>query len=1185
MATLNLRLFGHPFVELDGQPVEFETRKALAMLAYLALSPQPVSREFLATLLWPEFNQTQALSNLRRNLSSLEKSLPKILNADRQVLFFNETATLSIDVQDFRQNIWAIAAHKHVRFEVCEDCLDTLERTIQAYRGEFMEGFNLRDCPEFDDWQYQQRQTLQQEYHQVLVTNINQCIAMRQWYKGILTAQRLVELDNLDEASQRRLICLYAMDNQRTAALQQYQECLQTLKKELNQIPAVETTQLYVRIREGNPIQYEEIQGLLCSAGENSLEEPKQLRPLARNEYLENILRTKLFIPVVRKGAINRPHLITRLNRGIHGALTLISAPAGFGKTTLLADWAAQFSSTVGWVSLEVDDNDPVRFMTYLIMGLKSIKPDIGELSLGMLAAQQISTLQTAIVPLLNDISQTSAQFFIVLDDYQVITSEQVQKIMSFIIEHQCANLHLVIATRSDPFLPLARLRARNQLTDIRAEDLRFSMREAEQFLNSEMGLNLSAQDIAVLGERTEGWIAGLQMAALSMSTREDKATFIKKFGGSHHYIMDYLVDEVLSQQPEIIHTFLLKTSILERLSGSLCDALSGSSSGHEMLDKLEKMNLFLVALDDEHQWYRYHHLFAQLLRSRAERKFGEASINDLNRQAASWFEKNEMVEEAVLHAMAAQDYQHVSCLIEQNQQKIMAHGEFDLALKWIEALPGEVINSRLRLLAFQARIFGILNRTQEMMLTLDKLEQQVKQNPNDNDLTGINADVCYLRAMAAYKESDFVQAFHLALLAQKQAKGEDLEFQNNLLMLIGLIQLDLGKISEASRAFSEVTKTVSNKYSLNDIRLIFSAMVSLADIQVIRGELRNAEQIYNNARNIALQWGDANFHVIGRVFISLGDIKYQQNELELSRAYIQKGIDHYQKWGHASDMAISLASLARVLQASGIFSEANEAIKRALEETKRSTAGVKAINFVRQQQYRIMMMNEDINWVDRWLQENNTQEYEEITYSNEQDFILRVRLLFFQNKLEAATLLLNQLAEAAQTSDRNGSLIQIFILQALIARSQGQNKISFSWLIQALNIAEPQGYVRVFIDEGESMRALLQEYRSEIDTGNLRAENQARLSLYVNKILAAFSIDQGQTNKVSRSLPFPEPLTSREMEILTLICMGLSNREIARKLFVTDSTVKTHLHHIFEKINVESRAQLIVRAHELKLI
>ena len=1185
MVTLNLHLIGHPFVEMDGQPVEFETRKALAMLAYLALSPQPVSREILATLLWPEFNQIQALSNLRRNLSSLEKSLHKILVADRQVVFINQTATISIDVQEFRQNIRATAAHKHVRIEVCKDCLKTLERTVHAYRGEFMEGFNLRDCPEFDDWQYQQRQTLQQEFHQALVTHINQCIATRQWYKGILIAQRLVELDNLDEASQRRLICLYAMNNQRTAALQQYQECLQALKRELNQVPELETTQLYVRIRDGNPIHSEEIQGLLGSAPDSTQEEPEQLRSPERNEYLGTLLHTKLFIPAVRKGAINRTHLITRLNQGVQGALTLISAPAGFGKTTLLADWATQFSSAIGWVSLEPDDNDPVRFMTYLIMGLKSVKTDIGELSLGMLTSRQFPTLQSAIVPLLNDISQNSAQFFIVLDDYQVITSVQIHKIMSFLIEHQCPNLHLVIATRSDPFLPLARLRARNQITDLRAEDLRFSITEAEEFLNSDMGLGLSSQDIAMLGERTEGWIAGLQMAALSMSTRADKTTFIEQFGGSHHYIMDYLVDEVLSQQPDIIHSFLLKTSILERLSGSLCDALTGNSNGYEMLEELERLNLFLIALDDEHHWYRYHHLFAQLLRSRAEKIFGENAIKVLHQQAASWYDKKEMLEEAVFHAIAAQDYKHVSCLIEQNTRKILAHGEFDLAMKWIGFLPAEIINSRPWLLAFKARILGILNRTQEMMPILDKLEQQIKQKPNDNELNAINAFVSYLRAMAAYKESDLEQALHLAALAQQQAKGDDLEFQNNLLMLIGSIQLDLGKITEATRAFSEVTKTVSNNNSLNDIRLIFSAMVNLADIQGIRGELSEAEEIYNNARNIALQWGDSNFHTIGRVFISLGNIKYQQNELETGRSYIQKGIDHYQKWGHASDMAISYASLARVLQASGLFSEANEAITRALEEAKRSTAGIKARNFVRQQLYRIMMMNEDISRVDGWLQENNTQDHEEITFSNEQDYILRVRLLFLQDKLEAATVLLNKLAEAAQTSDRNVSLIEIYILQALVAQSHGQIEISFSWLIKALNIAEQQGYMRVFIDEGDLMRALLLKFRSEIDAGNIQAENLAKLSKYVNKILAAFSMDQEQTNKASKSLPFLDPLTSREMEILTLICMGLSNREIAGKLFITNSTVKTHLHHIFAKINVESRTQLIIRAKELKLI
>src|SRR3712207_5241388 len=406
------------------------------------------------------------------------------------------------------------------------------------------------------------------------------------------------------------------------------------------------------------------------------------------------ILATKLYVPPPQPRVVLRPRLIERLNEGLHRKLTLISAPAGSGKTTLVGEWVAAVERPAAWLSLDEGDNDPTRFRSYLVAALQTVAPDIGESVLGVLGSPQPPPTESLLTALLNEISTIPDDFVLVLDDYHVVDARAIDDALVFLLEHLPPRMHLVIATREDPHLPLARLRARGQLTELRASDLRFTLSEAAEFLNSVMGLGLSAEDIAALESRTEGWIAGLQLAALSMRGREDVSGFIRAFAGDNRYIVDYLVEEVLQRQPERIRSFLLQTSILERLSGPLCDAVTGQEEGNARLEALERGNFFVVPLDDKRHWYRYHHLFAEVLYAHLMAEQPDL-VATLDRKSTGWYEQNGLLSDAIRHALAAEDFERAASLVELAALEMLGSGQEDTLFGWLEALPDELVGSR----------------------------------------------------------------------------------------------------------------------------------------------------------------------------------------------------------------------------------------------------------------------------------------------------------------------------------------------------------------------------------------------------------------------------------------------------------------------------------------------------------
>ncbi len=1180
VASFSLRLFGHPVIELDGHPIYLETRKALAILIYLALSPQPVAREYLATLFWPEFCQTQALANLRRNLSSLMAGLKmKVLEVDRQTVYLKGPSVLYIDVQDFRQKINEVQNHLHVNLDSCAECQLTLEEGIKVYQEEFIQGFNLWDCSEFNDWQLHQRQALQQELHQALEEHIRQCVVKHEWGKGILSAQRLLALDCLDETSRRKLMWLYGQDNQRIAALHQYEELVQALRIQLGQAPEPETIELYQNLRDGNPIQCNGLDELLMiSPGSKPVVALPQ-HTQSRDQLVDNTLKTKLFIPPARKDAVNRPRLIKQINQGVQGVLTLVSAPAGFGKTTLLANWAAQSSAPIGWLTLDADDNEPVRFLTYLIMALKSIRPGTGEASLEMIASPQPPPPQTILIPLINEISRLGTRFVLVLDDYHILTSEQIQKVIAFLIDQVCPNLHLIIATRSDPLLPLSRLRARNQLVCLRAEDLRFSTAEAEDFLNSVMGLDLSTEDVAVIGKRTEGWVAGLQMAALSMSGREDKSDFIQAFSGSHRYILDYLVDEVLSQQSETIQTFLLETSVLERLSGLLCDALTGNNNGRAMLELLERLNLFLIPLDDEHHWYRYHQLFAGSLRGRLQ--FSKPDLfTTMHERASGWFENNGSLNDSIYHALEAKDTLRSANLVEKLiRNKLNFNGAEIIA--WIDQIPEELVSER----AFLCLARAVDNNNKFHQDTAIRWLQAAE----DHALTGYAPEesnvilglVDTIRAVIATIRGDLQVAIEKASSASQRLANRFLRF--DALGILGETLYLSGDIQKALEQWDEIeyiSRTALNTYG------VIEAMDSKVRALCQLGRLREAEHVIHSSFRLAAEKG-VQKSTLALARLWYGDLLREWNELGQAEDQVSAGLAFFSEEVRPDNLCIGYIFQASISLARGNLPQASEACQKAGHICSQVAIYPDIVVMAKLCKIRLLLAEGNLPEAEKVLRECQAGQISRSDLLNEWILIAKARLQINRGQLKEASDALATLAERAQSASRNRNWLEIMSLQAIAHHLLGQNRSAFDVLSRSLPAALPEGYIQLFVSEGETMRSLLQHFSSEISTGKIQVENRDRLTGYVNNLLGAFSLirQQKENDTILSQLTLVEPLTSRELEVLRLLCKGLSNPEIAEKLFIANSTVKSHIHHIFGKFGVSNRPQAIVRANELNLV
>jgi LuxR family maltose regulon positive regulatory protein len=918
------------------------------------------------------------------------------------------------------------------------------------------------------------------------------------------------------------------------------------------------------------------------------------------------ILATKLYVPPPRANVITRPWLVEQLNEALASGrkLTLISAPPGFGKTTLVSDWVAVCERPIAWLSLDEGDNDPACFLAYLLAALQTVAPSIGAGLLGVLESTQPPPIESILTALLNEIITVPDGFALVLDDCHMIDAQPVEHALAFLLEHLPPQMHLVIATREDPHLPLARLRARGQLTELRAADLRFSPDEAADFLGRVMGLELSAEDIAALESRTEGWIAGLQLAAISMQGHEDAASFVNSFTGSHRFVLDYLVEEVLERQPETVQSFLLRTSILERLCGPLCDAvlLDPSASGQETLEKLERANLFIVPLDNERHWYRYHHLFADVLQAHlmAEQP---GLVSALHRRASEWYEHLGSPDNAIRHALAAEDFARAADLVELVMPAMTRSQQYATLRGWLKTLPNELVRVRPVLSTGYAKVsifFGEFEdveprlRAAERWLDTTAEMRDRRESPaagmvvaDEEEFRRLPGMIALIRAGLALAEGDMPETVKNARRVLDLAPEDDLLMLGGAASQLGLAAWTSGDLDTASRMSAK---------GMADLRLagLISPAIGgarvLADIQIAQGRLHEAMTTYARGLQWATEPGTPVLPGAADMHVGMSSLCYEHNDLKTAMQHLLASQALGELAGLPPNPYRWRAAMARIREAQDDPDGALDLLDQA--ERLYDPAFAPNVRPIATRKARVWLAQGRLDEAQGWARAQGLSVDDELSYLREFNHITLARVLLARDRsgrpdgsISGAVVLLERLLKAAEEGRRNGSVIEILVLQTMAYRAQRDLPAAFLPLRHALALAEPEGYVRIFLDEGASMMQLLRE-----------ASAHEIMPDYTDKLLAAFEAEKRKReDKPALPAALPEghrdgealiePLSQRELKILQLIALGLSNREIGERLFLALDTVKGHNRRLFDKLQVQSRTEAIARARELGLL
>jgi LuxR family maltose regulon positive regulatory protein len=898
------------------------------------------------------------------------------------------------------------------------------------------------------------------------------------------------------------------------------------------------------------------------------------------------VLATKLYIPPPRPKVVSRPRLIERLNGGLQRTpgVTLISASAGFGKTTLVSEWLATLTGSgvkVAWLSLDEGDSDLARFLLYFVSAVQTIAPKCGENVLSMLHASQAQPTDVVLTTLLNELAAIPDQFILVLDDYHTLDCKPIDEALTFLIDHLPPQMQLVITTREDPQLPLARLRARGQLTELRAADLRFTPDEAAEFLNHSMSLRLSADDIAALENRTEGWIAGLQLAALSMQGRSDAASFIGSFTGSHHFILDYLLEEVLHRQTPEIQSSLLRTSIFDRLCGPLCEAvlLTPAGSGQATLEYLERVNLFIVPLDNERQWYRYHRLFADLLRQRLQQS--ESNIAEYHRRASQWYEANGYMAEAFHHAIAAKDFARAADVAERAWQSMDDTFQTAAWLGWIKQLPEEVIRTRPVLCTQIGLAFMDAGEPEASEGRLRDAERRLEGSSEgmvvvEEALLGaLPAMIAMARAYNAQVQGDLSATVKYAELALQLIPEDDVYRRAQATVMFNFTHWANGNLAAALQMMDD---WMNSMQQLGNSVFVVASAFAVADILVAQGRLRDAVRSYQQSLQLAADHGPEAQSITAHHHLGLALLYREMKEDAAVGPHLQKAkelgeqttlVDWPYRWRLAQ---------ARLKQDEG---DLDAALDR-LDEAKRVYVKnpVPDLHPIEASKAQVCLKQGRLIKAQDWARERGLSADDEISYLHEFEYITLARILVAEGSAQQASELLERLRQAAEAQDRLGSVIEISIVQALAYQAQGNTPAALAALDRALTLAEPEGYVRSFVDEGEVMRLLIADFRLLIEKQGKR-EGQ-KLIGYMAKLLAAFPQTTSRSEIRNQKSEMLDPLSPRELEVLHLIEQGLSNQEIADRLFLAVSTVKGYTRTLFDKLQVQRRTEAVVRAREL---
>lgn len=901
-------------------------------------------------------------------------------------------------------------------------------------------------------------------------------------------------------------------------------------------------------------------------------------------EKSDPLIRTKYQLPLIRQSLVPRRRLQEQIEQGLRSPLTLVIAPAGFGKTTLVAAAVVNCGMAVAWLSLDKDDNQPGRFLDYWVAAVRTADPTLGKDAAQLLTADRQISPEAVLTTLINDLDASPREIILVLDDYQFISDTAVHAQVSFVLEHHPKTLHLMIVTRSDPPLPFARLRARGQTLELRASDLRFTESEASQFLNDVMGLHVDPKLVATLEERTEGWIAGLQMAALSMRDRKNVAGFIEGFSGTNRYILDYLMEEVLGNQSPEIQRFLLCTSILERLSAPLCDYMLTSDEdihpSASILNYLERANIFLVPLDDERRWYRYHHLFSDLLRAQWKHSPYSDDQKSLHGRASKWYEMNGFPEDAIQHALAAEDDLTAARQIESAAENAWLDGQYARILAWIKALPEDLVRTRPWLCLWNAWAYTQLGIPENIQHWIDAAQQCIANEAEDSQ--SLINEIAALKVFVVSFSQDYQ---HAIALAEDSLKGPPLKHKKasqfircNILHLLSSMYFSTGQIYKVEQTCldtialaEEIGFTLRYVHSINKLVLVYK----------VTGRLVLADQTLEATQSYLRGHGYSHYFAVLQLYFRKIELLYEWNRLE----DVQNLLDLVIK----KETMIELPYLqvdfhniqAHILLTQGEYGGAQQELDQAMALARQTYIWEGLAWRTEWLQTRLWLQKGDRARVAAWVAEGAEVSSDVNPFSNEGRMVARARILWAQGDCEGAISLLERIAQSAERGGRRGSLIEILALKAIVLHQAGRSLRAITEIEKALTLAQPESYVRTFVDEGEPMKMLLRHWAAGTGATALRD--------YTLHILGQFDADAQDVikaqQKSSAKDDLIEPLTPRELEVLRLVAAGLSNRQIAEKLFLAEGTVKFYMHALMEKFGVHSRTQALASARERNLL
>jgi LuxR family maltose regulon positive regulatory protein len=864
-----------------------------------------------------------------------------------------------------------------------------------------------------------------------------------------------------------------------------------------------------------------------------------------------------------------------------NAALILICGPAGYGKTTIVSDWLQNSKKILpghfAWLTLERGDDDLARFLSYLVTTLQQLFPRYGEGVLKLLQTHKPPPIPVLATLLINELNETQERFVLVLDDYHLLTTESIQSFIAFLVDHQPPQMRLMIVTRTDPPLPLARLRARGQLVELRQKELCFLPEEVEEYTNHIMNLALTPDQVTFLGKKTEGWISGLQLAAVSMHDRKDRSDFFKAFSDEQEFIADYLTEEVLAHLSETTRSFLLQTSILDRLSASLCEAITGQSESQAILEQLVDSNLFILPLDSQHAWYRYHNLFSDLLRKRLQSSQVENAC-ELHHHASIWYEENDLMEQAIEHAIAGKDSERAARLIEQVAENLLMFGEAQTLLHWLEVLPEEEVIQR----PFLGSVYGFAlllcgRSSQQASTVLEKMRNSGKPGESHGEMV-------MLQALLSIMQADSARAIQLAEQALQQLPTRQSFFRSLAADALGMGYTLAGDIPAAIQAFEQVVAIASQS---DNVMMTIMGLTNLSGLCYVKGQLRKAISTCQQVLDLAKQRIGRQTPIIGKTLLNLGEMLREQGDLDTAQQYLQDAVSMMEYFSEMG-LPVALLSLARIKMNKQDWPGAQSFIDQAHTQTQNNPAILMTDRLVEVMQARYWLACGQLDQVAEWARRcgfldkspaEMIAEAERNLVINELfqgEYLTVIRLTIAQNKPEKALEMIDLLQELIEQKGYQRRIIEVLILKALALHQKKETDQAMLSIGRALDLAEPEGYQRTFIDEGEPMANLLYQAISR----KIHPTYSARLL----RALSDETRPEKSTNN-SQAEALIEPLSNRELEVLELIAKGCSNNETASRLFISLSTVKGHTTNIFGKLGVRNRTQAVARARNLGLL